>query len=147
MVRGPAARSVEQPSQIRAGLARALTLTGGDPSFVDRWPLPQALVGGEKSTVEVQLKELLLIAAHGCWRGRRDDGCFERGARLGWLRSAAYEELVLDVLRRQGVKGEAWITQEVRTFRRSPEHIGPQPALSHDGAERVDSRSTVGTVA
>jgi hypothetical protein len=65
----------------------------------------------------MQLKEVLLVGADRCGQGGRDDGRPQVRARLDAFGTTSDEELVIDLLRRERVKSEAWIASKIRTLR------------------------------
>ena len=65
----------------------------------------------------MELKELLLIGTNGGWYGRRDDRCLQVCGRLDGFCSAVDKKLVVNVLRGEGMQGEARIAPNIRTLR------------------------------
>jgi hypothetical protein len=71
----------------------------------------------EEHSVNMELKEVLLVSADGGGQGGRDDGRPQVRGRLDAFGTTSDEELVIDVLRRERVKSEAWIASKIRTLR------------------------------
>jgi hypothetical protein len=82
-------------------------------------------VGRDKHAVDLKLKELFFISAYRRWSSCGDNRSFQSRCRLNRFRSTADEELVVDVLGRKGMKGEAGIASKVRSLRRVAEDERP----------------------
>lgn len=100
-------------------------------------------VGGKEDAIEVKLEQLFIVAAYGRRESRGDDGAREFFARDNGFCTTAHEELVIDVLRREGMQSEARIPTKVGALWRLTQDEGPQTTGRYDGTERVDSRPTV----
>ena len=74
-------------------------------------------VGCNEHTVEMELKELLLVGADGSRHSSRDDRGLQVCGRLDGTSSAANKELVVDIRRRKRMQGEARIAPQIRTLR------------------------------
>jgi hypothetical protein len=66
-------------------------------------------VGRNQYTVNMELEELLLVGPNCGGRGRRDNRGLQVLGRLNGLGSTSHEELVIDILGRERMEGEARI--------------------------------------
>ncbi len=73
-------------------------------------------VCGHQDTVNVELKELFLVGAHGGGKGGRNNRRLEVSHRLCRFSAASNEELVVNVSGAQGVKSETGIAPEICSF-------------------------------
>ena len=74
-------------------------------------------VGRNQRAVDVEVKELLFVGTYHGREGRRDDRRPQIRGRLEGIRAASNEEFVVNVLRREGVQGEARVAAKVCTLR------------------------------
>ena len=89
-----------------------LAVTSGPP-LIRRRPLAALRVGRNEHAVDVKLKQLLFVGPHSGGKGRGDDRGLQVRGRLDGLCSTPDEELVVDVLWGERMKGEAGIAPEI----------------------------------
>ena len=82
-------------------------------------------VGGEKHTVDVQLKQLFVVSANARWQGRGDDRGLQVPRGIDRLCSTPHEELVVDIFWRKSVKSEPGIAAQIAALGRTPKDVRP----------------------
>ena len=100
-------------------------------------------VGRQERTIDMKLEKLLVLASNRGWDSRRDN-CRPQGCgRFDWLCPTPHEELVIDVLGGERMKGKAWIAPEICTLGRSAKDVSPKSTLGHDRTERMYTRPPI----